>query len=325
MRRNLPLLWLPALVLAACGGAVAVEPPRSELPTTTMATTAAVVATDAVTYAPVDEREQPTEVTLHTGETVPEFEVFDHGAFSNPTVVDNPWLPIVPGTRMVFEGVTVEEGETLPHRLVFTVTDLVKEIDGIPSVVVWDVDFSDGDLVETELAFYAQDDEGTVWRMGEYPEEWEEGEFIEAPAWLAGLEGAAAGVAMPARPAVDGSSYSQGWGPAVEFTDRAFALETIQEVCVAANCFRTVLVNNEFSNEEPGANQLKYYAHGVGNIQVGWSGDDTSTEELELVERTMLSSDEMKQVRRAAMHLEERASILLPDLWKATEPIEPGG
>jgi hypothetical protein len=320
MRRTVPFLATAALLIAACGGAATVESQRLELPVTTTTTTT-TAESEGMGYAPIDERESPAEVTLFTGERVPEFEVFDHGSFSNSTVIDNPWLPLVPGTRMVFEGVTVEDGETNHHRLVSTVTDLIKEIDSIPSVVVWETDYSDGDLVEAELAFYAQDDDGTVWRMGEYPEEWEDGAFIDAPAWLAGLDGAAAGVAMPTRPVVGGPSYSQGWGPAVEFTDRAFPLETVAEVCVEADCFKTVIVNNEFNNDEPGANQLKSYAYGVGNIEVGWSGDEASVEELELVERTMLPAEDMDHVHRAALHLEERAYILLPELWGATTPI----
>jgi hypothetical protein len=28
-----------------------------------------------------------------------------------------------------------------------------------------------------------------VWHLGEYPEEYENGKFVKAPAWLAGFEG----------------------------------------------------------------------------------------------------------------------------------------
>ena len=33
---------------------------------------------------------------------------FDHDNFDNPTVIDNEWLPMVPGTRLVYEGFTNE-------------------------------------------------------------------------------------------------------------------------------------------------------------------------------------------------------------------------
>ena len=52
------------------------------------------------------------------------------------------------------------------------------------TVVSWDLDYSDGELAEAELAFYAQDDDGNVWRMGEYPEEYDGGQIVDAPTWI---------------------------------------------------------------------------------------------------------------------------------------------
>jgi hypothetical protein len=51
--------------------------------------------------------------------------------------------------------------------------------------VVWERDYSDGQEVEAELAFFAQDKDGNLWHMGEYPEEYEGGEFEKAPGWRA--------------------------------------------------------------------------------------------------------------------------------------------
>ena len=71
-----------------------------------------------------------------------------------------------PGTRWVYEGTSVEDdGKVVPHRIVVTVTDLTKTIGGIRTVVSYDLDHSDGELVEAELAFYAQDDNGNVWQI----------------------------------------------------------------------------------------------------------------------------------------------------------------
>ncbi len=306
-----------SLVAAACadGEALADAP---ETPTTTPSTTM-VEQQPGSGYADVDEREGAPMVTLSSGERVTLWQNFDHTRFGDSTSIDNPWLPMMPGTRMVFEGFTSEDGEVIPHRLVFTVTDLVKVIDGIRSVVLWDVDYSDGELVETELAFFAQDDAGNVWRMGEYPEEWEEGEFIDAPAWIAGIADARAGIAMPATPRLGAPSYSQGWGPEVDFSDRAYLWEEDLDDCVAEGCYSGVIVTNEFNDDEPGANQLKYYARGVGNIRVGWRGDESSIEELELVDIIQLTQAELEEVRDAALLLEERAYILKPDVYGPTE------
>ena len=60
-----------------------------------------------------------------------------------------------------------------PHQVITTVTDLTKVIDGVRTVVIWERDINDGRLLEGELAFQAQDDDGNVWNLGEYPEEYD--------------------------------------------------------------------------------------------------------------------------------------------------------
>src|SRR5213594_880343 len=91
-------------------------------------------------------------------------------------------------------------------------------------------------LAETEIAFFAQDNDGNVWLLGEYPEEWEAGKFVKAPAWLHGREDARAGIAMKAKPQVGAPSYAQGWGPAVKWTDRATVDQMGQKTCVRKGC-----------------------------------------------------------------------------------------
>ena len=117
------------------------------------------------------------------------FEDFNPSNVDRSTTIDNEWMPLKPGTRFVYEGTTVEDdGTAVPHRVVINVTDLMKVIGGVLSVVSWDLDYSDGELVEAELAFFAQDKAGNVWRMGEHPEEYEDGKFVAAPAWIHGIE-----------------------------------------------------------------------------------------------------------------------------------------
>jgi len=55
------------------------------------------------------------------------------------------------------------------HRVVFTVTNLTKVIDGVRNLVLWDRDYSANRLVEAALAFFAQDNDGHVWHWGQYP------------------------------------------------------------------------------------------------------------------------------------------------------------
>lgn len=252
-----------------------------------------------------------------------EFEAFDNSNFNNSTTIDNEWFPLTPGTQFVYEGATVEDGESIPHRLEFTVTDLTKEIDGVRTVVAWIVDYSDGELVEKEVSFYAQDNDGNVWYLGEHPEEYEDGEFVVAPTWIHGLAGAQAGISMTAAPQLETPSYSQGWGPAVDFRDRGQVSEMGQEVCVPVDCYEDVLVIEEFTREEPNAFQLKYYARDVGHVRVGWRGEDAQQEELELVELIELTPEGLAEIRELALDLEAHAYQISEDVYGQTLPAEP--
>jgi hypothetical protein len=233
---------------------------------------------------------------------------FDRADFGDPTAIDNPWFPLVPGTKLVYRGGVDDDGERLSHSVVFIVTDLVKEIDGVPTVVVWDRDYTEGRLSEGELAFFAQDDGGNVWSMGEYPEEWDDGEFVGAPdTWIVGLAGATAGVAMRANPAVGTTSYFQGLAPDIEFADRAKVYRAGQHTCVPFGCYDDVLVTSEWNPDEPGAFQRKFYAMGVGNVRVGFAGPaEKEHETLALVDAVALGPEELAQVREQALQLEAR-------------------
>jgi hypothetical protein len=249
------------------------------------------------------------------------FQDYDSNNFDNSTSIDNQWLPLKPGTQWVFEGYTIENNEQVLHRVVIIVTDLTKIVDGVASVVTWDQDFSAGQLVEAELAFFAQDNEDTVWRMGEYPEEYEDGKFVDAPAWIHGIDDALAGIAMQSDPQPNTPDYPQGWGPDVDWTDRGQVDQVGQSICVPFNCYENVLVIAESSKSEPGAFQLKYYAAGTGNVKVDWRGEDQTQETLELVELVHLSSDGLAAARAEALKLETHA-YQVSDVYSQSLPME---
>jgi hypothetical protein len=236
---------------------------------------------------------------------------FNPDNFDRSTIIDNEWWPLTPGTQYIYEGFTVEDDEEIQHRIVSTVTDLTKVIGGVNGVVVFDRDYSDDLLVESELAFFAQDNDGNIWHLGEYSEVYDEVEFVGGRAWLVGhLEGAKAGIQMKADPQLGTPDYSQGYAPPpFNWTDRARVYEMGQTTTVQFGSFEDVLVTEEFNEEEPGAFQLKYYARGVGKVRVGWRGDDAQQETLELVDIVQLGPEELAEVRAEALALETRAYV----------------
>ena len=244
----------------------------------------------------------------------------DPGQFSRSTVIDATWLPMRPGTRHVYEGTAIEEDEEIDRRVIFIVTDLTKVIGGVEAVVIWERDFNDDLLLESELAFFAQDDDGNVWHLGQYRETYDEDEFVGGRIWVVdNPKGAKAGIAMHANPPQPGTPpYSQGFAPApFNWTDRAQVDQLGQELCVPVGCYEDVLVTAESDEENPGI-QLKYYAPDVGNIGVGFRGDDPEQEELELVERRQLDEAELEQVREEALAHETRGYM-----YSMTPPAEP--
>ena len=248
---------------------------------------------------------------------------FDPGSFDRSTVIDNQWDPMRPGEQFTWQGHAIDDGERVQRAVVFTVTDVTKVIDGVRTVVTWDRDYTDGHLEEGELSFFAQDNEGAVWLLGEYPEEYDGGKIVKTPAWIAGIHGARAGVLMQADPSPGTPSYAQGWGPEVNWTDRARVDQVGQQNCVPVDCYDDVLVIDEFNRDQPGAHQLKYYARGVGGIRVGWRGaKEEEREAMVLVALRHLGAAAMAKVREKVLEQERRAYRIIPEIYGQTERID---
>jgi hypothetical protein len=252
-------------------------------------------------------------------------EDFERARFDDPTHIDNRWLPLKPGTQLVYEGsAIVDEGGRQTRRVVTTVTDLSKVIGGVRTLVILETDYTAGQLSEPEIVFFAQDNAGNVWLVGEYPEEYENGKFDKAPAWISGQKGARAGIAMLAEPRLGTPDYAQGFAPPpVDFTDRARVYKTGQQTRVPVSSYKNVLVTEEFNPDEPGAFQLKYYAPGVGNVRVGWRGEkEEEKETLELVDLNHLSPEALAKVRKKALEMDGRAYERSSEVYGETPPAE---
>jgi hypothetical protein len=173
--------------------------------------------------------------------------------------IDNPWLPLVPGNTWVYESAG---GETVT----VTVTDDTRQVAGVTATVVRDVvTDARGGVVEETLDWFAQDRAGNVWYLGEDTTEYDDrGRPEHAGSWEAGVDGARAGLAMPAQPRV-GDGYRQEYYPG-EAEDRAEVLSLAGEQSVPAGSYGGLLVTEEDTPLEPGVVEHKYYARGVGLV-----------------------------------------------------------
>jgi hypothetical protein len=180
----------------------------------------------------------------------------DPAAFT--TTIDNPRFPLIVGTTTVFDG-GGEHTET-------TVTDKTRVVIGIEAVVVRDRVFEDDALIEDTEDYYAQDEAGNVWYLGEDTAECEEGKVTSTEgAWLAGVDGAQPGVQMLADPRPD-DRYRQEFY-AGEAEDQARIVGTEPSVTVPAGTYDDVLVIEETTPLEPDLLEQKVYASGVGPIE----------------------------------------------------------
>ena len=195
--------------------------------------------------------------------------------------IDNPYWPMVPGSRWVYRE-TDADGNV--QRVEVTVTGRAKEILGIAATVVHDVVSEDGRLVEDTLDWYAQDREGNVWYLGEDTKEYENGEVVTtAGSWEAGVDGAQAGILIPGAPE-PGQSYRQEY-LAGQAEDAGEVLSVSEQAEVPFGAFDRVLMTRDFTPLEPDLVEHKFYAPGVGPVLALTVSGGADREELVAFER----------------------------------------
>jgi hypothetical protein len=197
--------------------------------------------------------------------------------------VDNPYFPLPVGRQWVYR-----EGD---QRVEVTVTDRTKLIaNGVVARVVRDEVTRKGVPVELTDDYYAQDAKGTVWYLGEATTEYANGKPVSTEgSFEAGVDGAQAGIIMPARPKV-GMRYRQEFSKG-HAEDRAKIVSLRERVKVPLRRYRKTLMTLETNPLEPDVLEAKFYARGVGVVlAVGMSGD-TDREELIAMGRARTTRD----------------------------------
>jgi len=201
---------------------------------------------------------------------------FQASNFSHPTVITNEFLPWFPGTLFIYSG-TSSGQPSADHTYVTHQTTVV---DGIQTVVVNDTGYVKGKLTELTLDFYAQDNFGNVWYMGENATTYANGHVTgQAGSWLAGVHGAKPGYVMETDPTV-GDFYCQENSPGAA-QDQAQILSLTTSVCTPYACNKGhTLLTNETSPLEPGTVEHKWYIAGVGNVKAMDVKGGTDQEQL---------------------------------------------
>ena len=174
--------------------------------------------------------------------------------------VDNPWFPLLPGTRWVYTGVKDGKGT----RDVVTATHQTKTIEGVPCVAVHDRLYMRGRLEERTTDWYSQDSQGNVWYFGENTAELDSHGHVTSTegTWKAGVKGAKPGIYIPGHPRLGQTALQE------------FLRGHAQDHFKIIGLFRTVspsgepntLLTKEWTPLEPAVIDHKMYVRGIGNV-----------------------------------------------------------
>ena len=187
----------------------------------------------------------------------------DPADFTSP--VPNAFFPLEPGTVSTYRG---REGKDRLHERL-TITNETKVIQGIATTVVKDVVYANGLLDERTTDWYANDNDGNVWYLGEATATYDEhGNVITTEgSWEAGVDGAVAGTIMPAHP-MPTDAYRQEFSRG-HAEDQAWIVQNGAKVDVAYGELDQVVRSFEWTRLEPGVVSEKFYAPGLGIVREG--------------------------------------------------------
>lgn len=173
----------------------------------------------------------------------------------------NPHFILEPGYQSTFE-----DGST---RLVITVLDETKTVDGVDTRVVEERETDKGQLIEISRNYFAISRRtNAVFYFGEDVDMYENGKVKNHEgAWLAGVNGARFGLMMP-DPVLLKARYYLEVAPGVAM-DRAEVVSITETVKTPAGLFTSCLKTEETTPLERGVRESKYYARGVGLVQDG--------------------------------------------------------
>jgi hypothetical protein len=193
----------------------------------------------------------------HSG---PGFNLNRFGRHSNQ--VDNPWFPLPAGRTLVYTG---NEGGR-PAQDLFTVTHKTKLIAGVRARVVHDRVIHDGRVTERTSDWYAQDKTGTVWYLGEATAELNSRGKVKSTegSFMAGRDGAKAGIFMPTNPQVGQSFKQEDFKGQAE--DRFKILSLSESVRTPAVTSQQAMLTQETTPLERRIVDHKYYVQGVGTV-----------------------------------------------------------
>jgi hypothetical protein len=251
-----------------------------------------------------------------SAQTEPTRVEFDPANFVDPTTSTNDYYPLRPGMQWVRAGTTEVGGRKVPHQVTSTMTDVVREIDGVPAVAMLDQSIDAGEVSEVGFDYFALDKDGNVWIVGGYTEAYEGGVYTNyEDCWLGMASGALPGVLLPGRVTMETPRWFIGTpDPEEEAVSVAEPVAVGVTLAVAFGEFHDVIAVREGAYDAID-NEIKYYAPGVGVIFNDPKLASLHQDSFELVNMVELSPEGLTEASQIVLDLEEHAREVVPDVY----------
>ena len=182
--------------------------------------------------------------------------------FSHPRDITNPYLPMATLKQDILEGIEANaklrmERTTKPdiHKT-FKIGDQTVE-----TLCVEDREFKNGALAEVALDYFAQDDNGTVYYLGEDVDEYKDGKIVgHEGTWLFGRDTQSPGVLFPGIPKIGDKFMSEDVSKAMHEDDEIVSLS--ETVTTPAGTYQNCIKLKEVLAD--GDVEYKYFAKDIG-------------------------------------------------------------
>ena len=192
--------------------------------------------------------------------------------FTHPREITNPYLPLASLIQDILEGtedgrkVHIERTARPEVRKTFNIAGQTVE-----ALAVEDREVEDGALAEVALDYFAQDDNGTVYYLGEDVDEYKNGKVVgHEGSWLLGKDTEVPGVILPAAPKVGDKFWSEDVSG--DINERDEVVSVLEKTTVPAGAYTDCMKVKEVLSD--GTTEYKLYAKRVGVVrEIPSSGD----------------------------------------------------
>jgi len=185
--------------------------------------------------------------------------------FSHPRDITNPYLPLATLKQDTLEGT---EGGKKVHIERTVMPDKHKTFtlgkQTIEALVVEDRELEDGALAEVVADYFAQDDAGMVYYLGEDVNEYQNGKVTgHDGSWLLGKDTQKPGVILPGNPKIGDKFKTEDVSKDINENDEVVSV--FEHVIVPAGTYQNCVKVTEHLAD--GTTEYKYYAKGIGAVR----------------------------------------------------------